>query len=118
MSILNARFHPRRVLTRFLPMSFILQGQWLSGAELVDFSLGGVGVWMDERHAVLFEPNGRLRDVQFHDSAIYSPAPDIRIVFSTLPGQSARPGMMMFGGEFISPSPEFLASLELFLALP
>ena len=118
MSVLNNRNHPRQVLTRFVPMSFLLQGQRLSGAELVDFSLGGVGVWLDERYAPLFEPNARLREVHFHDTGIFSPAPDIRIVFSTLPGQSARPGNMMFGGQFISPGPEFLESLERFLALP
>ena len=99
-----------------MPMSFVLQGHSFSGAEVVDLSLGGVGVWMDERFAALFEPNARLREVAFPACGL-APVPDIRLVFSTLPGQSARPGFMMFGGEFISPDPAFLASLTLLLAL-
>ena len=97
-------------------MSFSLQGRRCTGAEVVNFSASGIGAWLDERYAALFEPGARLREVVFHEEGLHPPAPDIRIVFSTLAGQSARPGFMMFGGEFISPGPEFLDSLASFLA--
>ena len=83
---------------------------------MVNVSASGVGAWLDERFAALFEPGARLREVVFHEEGIHAPAPEIRIIFSTLAGQSARKGYMMFGGEFISPAPEFLDSLDSCLA--
>jgi hypothetical protein len=111
------RRHPRVAPSPTLVASFSLQGQRIQEVEIVSIGLGGLGGWLDERQAGLFEPHGRLTEFSLGHPDFPAPAPDLRLVFSTLKGQSAQPGRMMFGAEFMSPSEAFLARMKAFLAL-
>ena len=111
----DARRYPRFLPTSPIPADFLLQNQRVRGAELVNLSLGGIGGWLDERYAHFFELNLRLREVSIHHPGFPEPVPDLKVVFSTLRGQSARPGYMMFGAEFLKPPEAFLDALSVFL---
>lgn len=112
-------FIPRRQLRytpkRPLSMSFKLQDHPVRNADVVNISVGGLGAWIPDSLFYLFEPNLRLKEVTFHCPEVYLTAPDVRLVFSTLKGQSARPGQIMFGGEFIQPDQEFIDKLTSYL---
>lgn len=118
-----SEFIPRATLRYRLKkplfMSFRVRDVRVQLAEVVDIGEGGLGAWVDDRYFSLFEPNLLLKEATFNSSAFKAPVPDIRLVFSNLKGQSARPGLIMLGGAFIDPGPTFLEELhQFFQALP
>jgi hypothetical protein len=95
--------------------AFSLQGRRIQGIRIVSIGLGGLGGWLDDGHAPSFEPHGRVIGFALEHPGFPVPTPDLRLVFSTLKGQSAQPGQMMFGAQFIDPSEAFLAALKQFM---
>ena len=96
---------PRPVRARFLA-----QGQTVD-AEVVSLGAGGFGAWAEDRFAFLFDPGNALRELAFDDPLLPAPPPDASVAFSTLKGQSAREGYIMFGAEYQASDPAFLQAM-------
>jgi hypothetical protein len=111
----NQRQHARIVPISGLQASFEIQGLRVSNVVVASIGLGGMGGWLDESHFTYFEPLARLKNLQVTHPEFPVPVPDLRLVFSTLKGQSAQPGRMMFGAQFLNPPETFLNQLKSFL---
>jgi len=73
---------------------------------------GGFGAWTEDRFAFLFDPGNALRELAFDDPLLPAPPPDASVAFSTLRGQSARDGYIMFGAEYKASDPAFLTLMQ------
>lgn len=102
----NRRFAPPRPLRA----RFLVQGQEVD-AEVVSLGPGGFGAWTEDRFAFLFDPGTHLREVAFDDPLLPVPPPEAAVAFSTLKGQSAREGYIMFGAEYKASDPAFLQAM-------
>ncbi|WLT33449.1 hypothetical protein [Geothrix sp. PMB-07] len=115
--ILNRRHHPRIMLSMALKATFQLESGASVEAHIDSIGLGGLGGWLDDRHQPDFGPETRIRNLHLDHAAFPSPVPDLRVVFNTQKGQGSRPGLMMFGAQFLEPSPRFQSALKDFLEL-
>ena len=106
-SLQDLRRHRRITPTHPLRVCFELKGAFVSEAEIVSMGAGGFGAWVADRFAGLFEPGARLIALTFDDLDLPEPPPLAKVVFSTLKGQSARPGLLMIGVEYPEPSEAF-----------
>lgn len=113
--ILNRRHHPRVMFPAPLKATFRVDGGTSIEAHLDSIGLGGLGGWVEDRHQPDFGPEARLHGLRLDHASFPWPVPDLRVVFNTQPGQGSRPGMMMFGAQFLEPTLEFLSSLQAFL---
>ena len=108
---------PRRFDRLKLPGSlkarFMAEGMWVEGVEIITIGAGGFGAWVEERYAqhFLFEPGHSLEYFRWEDGSLPAPPARARIAFSSLRGQSARPGYLMIGAEFLEPSEAFVTQL-------
>ena len=102
----NRRFAPPRTLRA----RFLVQGQEVD-AEVASLGPGGFGAWTEDRFAFLFDPGTALRDIAFDDPTLPAPPAEASIAFSTLKGQSARDGFIMFGAEYKASDPAFLQAM-------
>jgi hypothetical protein len=103
----NRRFAPPRPLRA----RFLVQGQEVE-AEVVSLGPGGFGAWTEDRFAFLFDPGTSLHDLAFDDPTLPPPPMEAAVAFSTLRGQSARDGYIMFGAEFRGADPAFLQAMS------
>lgn len=106
----NRRFAPPRPLRA----RFLVQGQEVD-AEVASLGPGGFGAWTEDRFAFLFDPGTSLREVAFDDPLLPPPPPEAAVAFSTLRGQSARDGYIMFGAEYRGQDPVFLQAMAEFM---
>lgn len=92
---------------------FMAEGMWVEGVEIITIGAGGFGAWVEERYAqhFLFEPGHSLEYFRWEDGSLPPPPARARIAFSSLRGQSARPGFLMIGAEFLEPSEAFVTQL-------
>ena len=102
----NRRFAPPRPLRA----RFLVQGQEVD-ADIASLGPGGFGAWTEDRFAFLFDPGSVLRELAFDDPLLPAPPPEASIAFSTLKGQSAREGFIMFGAEYKASDPAFLQAM-------
>ena len=100
------RFAPPRPLRA----RFLIQGQAVD-AEVVSVGPGGFGAWTEDRFAFLFDPGALLRELMFDDPMLPAPPHEASVAFSTLKGQSAREGFIMFGAEYKASDPAFLQAM-------
>ncbi|MBS1784233.1 MAG: hypothetical protein JST24_02255 [Acidobacteria bacterium] len=100
------RFAPPRALRA----RFLVQGQAVD-AEVASLGPGGFGAWAEDRFAFLFDPGSPLQELAFDDPLLPSPPLDASIAFSTLKGQSARDGFILFGAEYHASDPAFLQAM-------
>lgn len=100
------RFAPPRALRA----RFLVQGQQVD-AEVVSLGPGGFGAWAEDRFAFLFDPGSPLQELAFDDPLLPAPPMDASIAFSTLKGQSARDGFILFGAEYHASDPAFLQAM-------
>ncbi|HJV23738.1 MAG TPA: hypothetical protein VJ570_13630 [Holophagaceae bacterium] len=108
----DLRRHRRIVPPRPLHARFELKGVLVSSVEIVSVGAGGFGAWVGDRYAAVFEPGGRLAALVFEDAHFPEPPDAGRVVFSTLKGQSARPGYIMIGVEFLEVPEAFCRHME------
>ena len=108
----DLRRHRRIAPPRPLHARFELKGVLVSEVEIVSIGAGGFGAWVLDRYAALFEPGGRLKSLRFEEGLFPDPPDHGRIVFSTLKGQSARPGWLMVGVEFLEVPEAFFRHME------
>ena len=92
---------------------FMAQGMWVEGVEIITIGAGGFGAWVEERYAqhFLFEPGHSLAYFRWEDESLPAPPARACIAFSSLRGQSTRPGYLMIGAEFLEPSEAFVTQL-------
>lgn len=111
--IQDSRRFDRLNLPGPLKARFMAQGMWVEGVEIITIGAGGFGAWVEERYAqhFLFEPGHPLDYFRWEDGSLPAPPARAHIVFSSLRGQSARPGYLMIGAEFLEPSEAFVAQL-------
>ena len=109
----SRRFAPPRPLRA----RFLVQGQAVD-AEVVSLGPGGFGAWTEDRFAFLFDPGAMLADLAFDDPTLPPPPMEAVVAFSTLRGQSAREGYIMFGTEFRGPDSAFLQAMTEFMEKP
>ncbi len=108
---------PRRFERLNLPSPFkarfMSEGMWIDNVEIITIGAGGFGAWVEERHAqhFQFEPGHPLEYFRWDDPSLPAPPTRARIAFSSMRGQSARPGYLMIGAEFLEPSEAFVAQL-------
>ncbi len=100
------RFAPPRPLRA----RFLVQGQVVD-AEIASLGAGGIGAWTEDRFAFLFDPGTHLKDLAFDDPLLPTPPSEAVVAFSTLRGQSARDGYIMFGAEYRGADPGFLQAM-------
>jgi hypothetical protein len=99
-----------------LRVRFEVQRQRVEGAEVIDLSLAGLGVWIPEGCIHLLEPNCILKELHF-DRLQLPLMPHLgRLVFFTLKGQSARPGYLLAGIEYLHASQAFQEAMGQYLA--
>lgn len=110
MAIQEHRRSRRIAPPRALRARFLVQGQQVD-AEVVSLGPGGFGAWTEDRFAFLFDPGTGLRDITFDDPTLPAPPAEASIAFSTLKGQSARDGFIMFGAEYQASDPAFLQAM-------
>ena len=106
----NRRFAPPRALRA----RFLVQGQEVD-AEVASLGPGGFGAWTEDRFAFLFDPGTSLWELAFDDPTLPPPPLEAAVAFSTLRGQSARDGYIMFGAEFCQTDPTFLQAMAEFM---
>ena len=111
----NQRRSPRFAPNRPLRARFLVQGQEVE-VEVNSLSSGGVGAWVEDRFAFLFDPGAQLNQLSFDDPLLPPPPSEATIAFSTLAGQSARDGFILFGAEFHSTDAEFLHAMAEWMA--
>ncbi len=102
----SRRFAPPRALRA----RFLVQGQAVD-AEVVSLGPGGFGAWTEDRFAFLFDPGAALKELAFDDPLLPAPPIEASIAFSTLKGQSAREGYILFGAEYQASDPAFLQAM-------
>lgn len=112
MSGPDHRQHPRIQPGAPVKASFSLQGRRFHDVEVVSLSAGGLGAWVEDRYFSLFEPGALLKNLFFESGDAPLPPPEAKVAFSTLKGQSARPGWIMFGAEYVQPSQAFIEAME------
>lgn len=99
-----------------LRIRFESQRQRVVDVDVIDLSLAGLGVWIPESAFHLLELNGVLKELYF-DRLQLPHMPHLgRLVFFNLMGQSARPGYLMAGIEYLHASPAFQEAMGAFLA--
>jgi len=111
----NRRHHPRIMLKTALGAGFDLQGQPVKGVQLDSIGLGGLGGWLDEGHLDTFSPEARIQNLRVAHPDFPSPAPELRVVFTSLGGQGGQPGRMVFGAQFLEVDDAFRQGLKAFL---
>lgn len=98
-----------------LKVRFEIQRQRVSGAEVIDLSLAGVGLWVPESCFHLLESNVVVKELYF-DRLQLPHMPHLgRLVFFNLMGQSARPGYLMAGIEYLYSSQDYQEAMTQFL---
>ncbi len=108
---------PRRYERLNLPSPikarFMVEGMWIENVEILTIGAGGFGAWVEDRYAqhFQFEPGHPLEYFRWEDAGLPPPPSRARIAFSCMRGQSARPGYLMIGAEFLEPSDAFVAQL-------
>ena len=110
MAVVDQRRTRRFAPPRPLRARFLVQGQVVD-AEVASLGPGGFGAWTEDRFAFLFDPGAHLKDLAFDDPLLPTPPPEAVVAFSTLRGQSAREGYIMFGAEFHGADPSFLQAM-------
>jgi hypothetical protein len=110
MTVQDQRRSRRFAPPRPLRARFLVQGQEVD-AEVVSLGPGGFGAWTEDRFAFLFDPGTHLHELAFDDPQLPTPPAEAVVAFSTLRGQSAREGHIMFGAEFRSSDPGFLQAM-------
>ena len=99
-----------------LRVRFESQRQRVVDVDVIDLSLAGVGVWIPETAFHLLEINGVLKEIYF-DRLQLPHMPHLgRLVFFSLKGQSARPGYLLAGIEYLYASQAFKEAMEVYLA--
>lgn len=108
---------PRRFERLNLPnpikARFMSEGLWIEGVEIISIGAGGFGAWVEDRYAqhFQFEPGHPLEYFRWEEPGLPTPPARARLAFSSLRGQSARPGYLMIGAEFLEPSDHFVSQL-------
>ena len=108
---------PRRYERLNLPSPikarFMSEGMWIENVEILTIGAGGFGAWVEDRYAqhFLFEPGLILEYFRWEDETLPAPPARALIAFSSLRGQSERPGFLMIGAEFLEPSEAFVTQL-------
>ena len=98
-----------------LNVRFEIQRQRIEGAEVIDLSMAGLGVWVPENFLPLLELNALLKEVTI-DRLHLPHMPHLgRLVFFNLMGQSARPGYLMAGIEYLHASQVYQEAMAKFL---
>lgn len=110
MAGLDKRRDRRFAPSRALRARFLVQGQQVE-AEVSSLGPGGFGAWAEDRFAFLFDPGSALRDLAFDDPLLPAPPLEASVAFSTLKGQSAREGFILFGAEYQASDPAFLQAM-------
>ncbi len=110
MAVVDKRRNRRFAPPRPLRARFLVQGQQVDG-EVVSLGPGGFGAWAEDRFAFLFDPGATVKELTFDDPQLPAPPPDASLAFSTLKGQSAREGYILFGAEYKASDPVFLQAM-------
>ena len=102
----DRRFAPPRPLRA----RFLVQGQEVD-AEVASLGVGGFGAWTEDRFAFLFDPGASLAALAFDDPTLPPPPLEAAVAYSTLRGQSARDGYILFGAQYHEAGPAFLQAM-------